>query len=106
MSDKSAPESRRVTNPLYNDRKLKLGTFSTNLAFAGAATTVPGTHTADWPSVMALAQMANEMEFEAIVPVARWCGFDGILLTWSLFEDDMGQFMEEIYPLIEQAGLR
>ena len=24
-------ETRRKTNPLYNDRKLKLGTFSTNL---------------------------------------------------------------------------
>jgi alkanesulfonate monooxygenase SsuD/methylene tetrahydromethanopterin reductase-like flavin-dependent oxidoreductase (luciferase family) len=32
---------------------------------------------ADWPSVSRLAQLADEMEFEAIVPVGRWRGFGG-----------------------------
>jgi len=27
-----ADDSRRATNPLFNDRKLKLGTFCTNLS--------------------------------------------------------------------------
>lgn len=78
MVGKNDVETRRQTNPLYNDRKLKLGTFSTNLASAGALTTVEGTHTADWPAVLSLAKMADDMEFEAIVPVARWRGFGGI----------------------------
>jgi alkanesulfonate monooxygenase SsuD/methylene tetrahydromethanopterin reductase-like flavin-dependent oxidoreductase (luciferase family) len=30
-----------------------------------------------WPNTLALAQLADEMEFEAIVPVARWRGFGG-----------------------------
>ena len=77
MADKKTLDSRLETNPLYNDRKLKLGTFSTNLAYAGALTTVDGTLKADWPSVMSVAKMADAMEFEAIVPVARWRGFGG-----------------------------
>ncbi len=78
MADKAAKQTRLGTNPLFNGRKLKLGTFSTNLAYAGAFSTVEGTHTADWPAVLSLAKMADEMEFEAIVPVARWRGFGGI----------------------------
>jgi dimethylsulfone monooxygenase len=31
----------------------------------------------NWPSTVALAKLADEMEFEAIVPVARWQGFGG-----------------------------
>jgi dimethylsulfone monooxygenase len=33
---------------------------------------------ADWPSTLALARMADEMEFEALVPVGRWKGFGGV----------------------------
>lgn len=78
MADKKTVRDRRETNPLFNDRKLKLGTFSTNLGSAGALTTVEGTFEATWPSVLATAKMADQMEFEAIVPVARWRGFGGL----------------------------
>ena len=77
MADNKKSNTRNQTNPLFNDRKLKLGTFSTNLAYAGALTTVEGTHEATWPAVISLAKMADKMEFEAIVPVARWRGFGG-----------------------------
>src|SRR5260370_34852518 len=30
-----------------------------------------------WPNTVALAALAEEMEFEALVPVARWHGFGG-----------------------------
>jgi dimethylsulfone monooxygenase len=30
-----------------------------------------------WPSTVTLAKLADEMEFEALVPVARWRGFRG-----------------------------
>jgi alkanesulfonate monooxygenase SsuD/methylene tetrahydromethanopterin reductase-like flavin-dependent oxidoreductase (luciferase family) len=65
-------------NPLYNDRRLKLGTFSTNLSGGCAISTIDGTLKADWPSTMTLARMADEMEFEALVPVGRWKGFGGV----------------------------
>src|SRR5580658_10110136 len=70
--------SRQATNPLYNDKKLKLGTFSTNLGGGCAITSIDGTLKADWPSTLALARMADEMEFEALVPVGRWRGFGGV----------------------------
>jgi len=71
-------ELRRKTNPLYNGRKLKLGTFDTNLNGGCTMSTIDGTLKADWPSTLTLAKMADEMEFEAIVPVARWRGFGGL----------------------------
>jgi len=75
---KTAQEPRRRTNPLYNDRKLKLGTFSSNLSGGCAITTIDGVLTADWSSTLALARLADEMEFEALVPVGRWKGFGGV----------------------------
>jgi hypothetical protein len=73
--DAKLNELRRATNPLFNDRKLKLGTFCTNLSGGCAITTMPGTLDITWPNTVRLAQLADEMEFEAIVPVGRWKGF-------------------------------
>lgn len=79
MSARAATgECRRQSNPLYNARKLKLGTFSTNLEGGCAISTIDGTLKADWPSTLTLAKLADEMEFEALVPVARWKGFGGV----------------------------
>ena len=38
---------------------------------------IDGILQAKWDSALALARMADEMEFEAIVPVGRWKGFGG-----------------------------
>ena len=64
------------------------------------------------------------MEFEALVPVARWWGFgsandpqgpgfeaytmglDGVLLSWPRFEAGMREFRDVTLPLVRQAGLR
>ncbi len=32
---------------------------------------------AEWPATLELARLADEMKFEAIVPVGRWKGFGG-----------------------------
>jgi alkanesulfonate monooxygenase SsuD/methylene tetrahydromethanopterin reductase-like flavin-dependent oxidoreductase (luciferase family) len=69
---------REASNPLFNDRKLKLGTFCTNLSGGCTMSTIEGVLRPDWPSSLELARMGDEMEFEALVPVARWKGFDGI----------------------------
>src|ERR1700685_4503323 len=71
-------ELRRATNPLFNDRKLKLGTFCTNLNGGGAVSTIPETLKITWPNTVRLAQIADAMEFEALVPVGRWKGFGGV----------------------------
>ena len=75
--DAKFQELRRATNPLFNDRKLKLGTFCTNLSGGCAITTMPGTLEITWPNTVRLAQIADQMEFEALVPVGRWKGFGG-----------------------------
>jgi hypothetical protein len=66
MPTKSAlDEIRRRTNPLFNHRKLKLGTFGSNLGGGCAISTIDGTLVADWPSTLQVAQLADDMGFEA-----------------------------------------
>jgi alkanesulfonate monooxygenase SsuD/methylene tetrahydromethanopterin reductase-like flavin-dependent oxidoreductase (luciferase family) len=77
-ANRNLEESRRRTNPLFNERKLKLGTFCSNLSGGCAITSIDGVLKADWPTTMALARLADEMEFEALVPVGRWKGFGGV----------------------------
>ena len=72
-----ADQLRQTKNPLFSDRKLRLGTFSSNLSGGCAISKIDGTLKADWPSTMALARMGDEMEMEALVPVGRWKGFGG-----------------------------
>jgi len=70
-------EAGRRTNPVFNDRKLKLGTFGTNLDRGCAISTIDGVLRIDWPSTLTLAKISEEMEFEALVPIGRWHGFGG-----------------------------
>jgi dimethylsulfone monooxygenase len=67
----------RLTNPTFGNRKLKLGTFQTNLDSGCVMSGLEGRLQITWPNTVALARLADEMEFEAIVPVARWRGFGG-----------------------------
>jgi alkanesulfonate monooxygenase SsuD/methylene tetrahydromethanopterin reductase-like flavin-dependent oxidoreductase (luciferase family) len=68
---------RLLSNPVFNDRKLKLGTFQTNLDSGCVMSSLEGRLQITWPNTKQLAQYADQMEFEAIVPVARWRGFGG-----------------------------
>jgi len=78
MTDRTWPAvDRRQSNPIFGDRKLKLGTFQTNLDSACIMSSLEDRHHITWPNTVACAKLADEMEFEAIVPVARWRGFGG-----------------------------
>ena len=78
MTDGILSRPRRESNPLYNARKLKLGTFGSNLAGGCALmTSIDGMLKANWPSTLALARLADELEFEMILPVGRWRGYGG-----------------------------
>ena len=72
-------DDRRLTNPAFNARKLKLGTFQSNLDYGCLMSDVEGRLKITWPNTKALAKLADEMEFEALLPVARWRGFGGKL---------------------------
>jgi alkanesulfonate monooxygenase SsuD/methylene tetrahydromethanopterin reductase-like flavin-dependent oxidoreductase (luciferase family) len=68
---------RLSSNPAFSSRRLKLGTFQTNLDSACVMSDLDGRHEVTWPNTIALAKLAEEMGFEALVPVARWRGFGG-----------------------------
>ena len=70
-------KDRRESNPAFSTRKLKLGTFQTNLDSGCVMSDLDGRLDISWPNTVALAVLAEEMEFEALVPVARWHGFGG-----------------------------
>jgi len=72
-------DDRRLSNPAFNGRKLKLGTFQTNLDYGCLMADVEGRLQISWPNTLALAKLADAMEFEALLPVARWRGFGGKL---------------------------
>jgi alkanesulfonate monooxygenase SsuD/methylene tetrahydromethanopterin reductase-like flavin-dependent oxidoreductase (luciferase family) len=66
-----------ATNPAFGPRKLKLGTFQTNLDSGCVMSDLDGRLDITWPNTVTLAQLADAMDFEALVPVARWRGFGG-----------------------------
>jgi dimethylsulfone monooxygenase len=70
-------KDRRETNPAFSSRRLKLGTFQTNLDSGCVMSDLDGRLDITWPNTLGLARLAEEMDFEALVPVARWHGFGG-----------------------------
>src|SRR5271169_1615811 len=68
---------RLDTNPAFSGRKLKLGTFQTNLDSGSIMSGLEGRLDLTWPNTVTLSKLADEMEFELLVPVARWRGFGG-----------------------------
>ena len=76
--ERTWPTRDRRVNPIFSStRRLKFGSFQTNLDSACIMSDLDGRHHITWPNTVACAQLAEEMEFEAIVPVARWRGFGG-----------------------------
>jgi len=62
-----------LSNPLFNDNKLKLGTFCTNTI--PNMTFVPELLRPTWANGLAMARLADDAGLEAIVPIARWKGY-------------------------------
>lgn len=70
-------EYRRANVPVYNDQKLKLGLFGPNLSYGLTMTEAETTYRPTWDHVVKIAQRAEQLGFEMLVPVARWRGFGG-----------------------------
>ena len=73
ISGKIAGVENNSTNPIFNDNKLKLGTFCTNTI--PNMTFVPEMRGPTWPNTLACAKLADNAGLEAIVPIARWKGY-------------------------------
>ena len=63
-------DARRVTNPLFNDDKFKLGVFGFN-GKAAQLTHGPGPDVT-WARSSLIAGLADAAGLEAIVPYTRW----------------------------------
>src|SRR5579875_3455826 len=70
-------ESRRESNPLWNGNKMKLGVFGANVSNGCAITMAEGHLETSWPNTRAIAKLADQAGFEALVPVARRKGYGG-----------------------------
>jgi FMNH2-dependent dimethyl sulfone monooxygenase len=77
-SNAARQEVLAKTNPLFGARRLKLGTFCTNVSGAATMSSMEGVFETTWPNVQTVSRMADEIEFEAIVPLGRWRGFGGV----------------------------
>lgn len=63
--------------PLFNDQKMKLGIFGSNCSYGLMASNVPSTYEVTWEHTKKIAQKADNMGFEAMVPIARYKGMGG-----------------------------
>src|ERR1700689_4614264 len=70
ISGKITSVKNTATNPLFNDNKLKLGTFCTNTI--PNMTFVPEVLPPTWKNTLAGSLLADKAGLEAIVPIARW----------------------------------
>jgi alkanesulfonate monooxygenase SsuD/methylene tetrahydromethanopterin reductase-like flavin-dependent oxidoreductase (luciferase family) len=68
---------RQQTNPLFNDQKMKLGLFGTNCSYGLIMSHAATTYEVTWAHTVEIAQRADALGFEAMIPVARWKGFGG-----------------------------
>lgn len=57
--------------------RLKLGLFGLNCKNGLNLTTAETNYVPTWEHTLAVAQRADQMGFEILVPIARWRGFDG-----------------------------
>jgi alkanesulfonate monooxygenase SsuD/methylene tetrahydromethanopterin reductase-like flavin-dependent oxidoreductase (luciferase family) len=63
-----------VSNPVFNNNRLKLGIFCTNSRGA-SLTLAPEAHTTSWDLSLRTALAADRAGYEAVVPFARWKGY-------------------------------
>lgn len=109
---------RLPLNPLYSDNRLKLGVFGANVSNGCAATTAPGHLEMTWANSSDIVTTADHAGWgghplvgtaEQIVDelaTLTGIGYDGVVLSWVNYHDEMRQWIAEVMPLIEQAGLR
>lgn len=74
VADAGALADKHQTPVLGGENKLKLGVFSANMAGGANLTTSPDALRLSWKESAALARLADEVGFEAMIPVARWRG--------------------------------
>lgn len=71
-------EARKASGvPMFNDNKMKLGIFGSNCSHGLMATHAESTYELTWAHTQQIAQTADKLGFEAMLPVARYRGMGG-----------------------------
>lgn len=73
----AAAESRPGAALLNSPSRFKLAAFGFNVSGGCSMTSAEGTVEVDWPESVRIAQLAERVGFEAVIPVARWKGYGG-----------------------------
>ncbi|WP_406494413.1 LLM class flavin-dependent oxidoreductase [Streptomyces sp. NBC_00846] len=63
--------------PMFNDNKMKLGIFGSNCSHGLMATHAESSYELSWQHTQKIAQIADRIGFEAMLPVARYRGMGG-----------------------------
>lgn len=66
-----------VQKLIDDENLLKLAVFAVNVSGGTAVTNAPGRLKVTWQESCEIAQKADRLGFDAIIPVARWKGFEG-----------------------------
>jgi dimethylsulfone monooxygenase len=69
--------NKQDTPVLNDDNALKLGIFGTNLRGGVTLADVEGNLKGTWDETLRLAQWADRLGLDAVVPIARWRGYGG-----------------------------
>lgn len=62
---------------MYNNNRLKLGLFGSNCSSGLAATRVPERWSGSWEDNVRMAQLADTVGLDFLLPIGRWKGFGG-----------------------------
>jgi alkanesulfonate monooxygenase SsuD/methylene tetrahydromethanopterin reductase-like flavin-dependent oxidoreductase (luciferase family) len=69
--------SKSATPVLNDENALKLGVFATNLRGGVTLADIDGNLKGEWDETLRLAQWADRLGIDAVVPIARWRGYGG-----------------------------
>ncbi|MGF7160596.1 alkanesulfonate monooxygenase SsuD/methylene tetrahydromethanopterin reductase-like flavin-dependent oxidoreductase (luciferase family) [Rhodoligotrophos appendicifer] len=71
-------EYRPNAKLLGTENAFKLAVFAFNVSRATSLTSAEGTIEVTWPETVHIAQTAERLNFDAVIPVSRWKGFGGV----------------------------
>ena len=77
MTTTEIQEYRRQHVPLYNANKMKLGVFGTNVSYGGTMTFAETSFQPTYPHNLAIAQKAEALGLEFLIPFGRWKSLGG-----------------------------
>ena len=66
-----------MVKPIANGKGFKLGLFSANCSSGLAVTRIPDRWSGSWEDNLRLAELADEVGIDFLLPIARWIGYGG-----------------------------